>query len=351
MGGDPVYDDYQKTQISHHGKIYRDGNIADGYYTHEGSEVNYVVDKDGNIHVLKAKSYDEFGNPIGPENIVSDKTIDLVAPDGHKIQSGSDEAKEIYNHTDPNDPNKIHDPHATDVPHTKDPDIIPFKASGDARFAVPEKLTNAGVNWSTQAGFLLDTTSDLNSFSDILHDKLTTNAKVQFDGFWTGWSKTLLDMASQTENVAVLLSNAAVSYLQSDLNILKAFHGDPAAEKQIEGDIEKIKEHQKEFKDKYKKEADKYKDVEDKKKTDEGVVQKENVIHVSDNPRGGGQYHYKVDKDGNIIDFLTGKPQGSVSINDPGGGHHTIWSGSQEAKDIYNKGTSDPGSWQGHPKK
>jgi hypothetical protein len=333
----PNTDDYKKAHVIHHGK--ESVNVAGsrGYGTTRQAPVDYVVDKDGNIHKLGAPNSDGT-------RAASEDTINITDENGHLIKSGSQEAKDIYNKTDPNDPNQYS---AVNAPTTEKPDTVPIKATGDQTlFAVPEKLTNAGVNWGKQAGFILDTTSDLNSLSDILHEKLTTVSKTSFDTFWVDWSKTLLDLANQTEKVAVLLSNSAVAYLEADANILKAFHGDPAVEKQINDDIKTIEDQQKEFKDKFKKQADKEKEVENKAQADKDILKKEHVIHVGDpSPRSGGGYKFTVDKDGNLYDHYSGKKISSVHYHG-----HNVDSGSQEAKEIFSKGTSDPGSWQGYGK-
>ena len=330
----PNTDEYKKAHVIYHGTESVNVPGAYGHGTTRQAPIDYVVDKDGNIHKLGGPNSDGT-------RAASEDSINVRDENGHFIESGSQEAKDIYNKTDANDPNQYS---AVNAPTTEKPDTVPYKATGDQTlFAVPEKLTNAGVNWSKQAGFILDTTSDLNKLSDILYEKLTTTAKTSFDTFWVDWSKTLLNLANQTESVAVLLSNSAVAYLESDANILKAFHGDPAVEKQIDDDIQKIKDQQKDFKDKFKKAVDKEKEVENKAKTDDEILKKEHVVHQGDpGHTGPDHYLFTVDKDGNLYSDYTGE---KISYVNKGG--HIIHSGSQEAKDIYNKGTSDPGSTQG----
>lgn len=335
---DPVADDYNKSHVIHKGTSNdNNGSLVDT--THR--DVNYVVDKDGNIREVYTPT-DQSGTPSNKPPLKADKTTDLIDENGNVIKSGSDAAKNLYNNTDPNDPNKYGDPFTGGAPVTPQPDIVPFQPTGDQTiFGVPEKLTNAGVNWSTQAGFILTTVSDLNNFSDLLHTHLTTNAKISFDGFWTEYSKALLDTAAQAEKVGVLLSNAAVAYLDSDDKILKAFHGDPTVEKKIEGDINTIKNNQQDFKDNFNKAVDKEKQIDDTTKQDKSVHDKEQVIHHTG--RGPTTYPVKVDKDGHITSAYSGQPvTDGVIVNG-----HVVANGSQAAKDLYNKGLSDPGSTQG----
>ena len=54
-------------------------------------------------------------------------------------------------------------------------------------------------------------------------------------------------MASEIESIAILLANAAIAYLQSDEAIIKAFHGDQAAQDAINSDLDKIKNNKDEF--------------------------------------------------------------------------------------------------------
>ena len=112
----------------------------------------------------------------------------------------------------------------------------------------PEDLVSAGRTFSEKALQVLSIHSDLNSFSQTLHDSLPNkNAQISIDKFWSNWSKLLLDMASEIESIAILLANAAIAYLQSDEAIIKAFHGDQAAQDAINSDLDKIKNNKDEF--------------------------------------------------------------------------------------------------------
>src|SRR5437762_11220629 len=101
---DPVMDDYNRSHVIHNGQLDPRADIA-GYAP---LNVHYVVDKDGNIHQLVQSQLDALRQPTGPfDSVIRDNTIDLVDSNGHVIKSGSQEAKDIFNKTDPNDPNKF----------------------------------------------------------------------------------------------------------------------------------------------------------------------------------------------------------------------------------------------------
>src|SRR5579864_7251180 len=167
---DPVADDYNKSHVIHGGTSNDDNGAMFGP-THRS--VNYVVDKDGKIYEVYTPT-GEGGTPSNKPPLKANHTTDLIDEKGNVIKSGSDAAKNLYNNTDPNDPNKYGDPYTGGAPVTPQPDAVPFQPTGDQMiFGIPEKLTNAGVNWSKQAGFILQTVSDLNNFSDALHNHLT----------------------------------------------------------------------------------------------------------------------------------------------------------------------------------
>src|SRR5437667_4443073 len=112
---------------------------------------------------------------------------------------------------------------------------------GDQILCAPTELASAAVKFSEKALQVLDIHSNLNGFSQTLHDsRPNANAQISIDKFWTQWSKLLLDMAVEIENIGILLANAAVAYLESDDAIIKAFHGDQAAYDTITGDIDKL---------------------------------------------------------------------------------------------------------------
>ena|SRR5216110_22691 len=123
---------------------------------------------------------------------------------------------------------------------------------GDQILCAPEELASAGVKFSEKALQVLDIHSNLNGFSQTLHDSLPNeNAQISIDKFWSNWSKLLLDMAVEIENIGILLANAAVAYLNSDEAIIKAFHGDQAAHDAITGDLNKVKDDKDKFDQKF----------------------------------------------------------------------------------------------------
>jgi hypothetical protein len=126
------------------------------------------------------------------------------------------------------------------------------RTMGDQILCAPTELASAGVKFSEKALQVLDIHSNLNGFSQTLHDSLPNeNAQISIDKFWTQWSKLLLDMAVEIENIGILLANAAVAYLESDDAIIKAFHGDQAAHDAITGDLNKVKDDKNKFDNKF----------------------------------------------------------------------------------------------------
>src|SRR5579864_8887212 len=119
---------------------------------------------------------------------------------------------------------------------------------GDQILCAPEDLASAARTFSEKALQVLTVHSDLNSFSQTLHDSLPNkNAQISIDKFWSNWSNLLLNMAVEIENIGILLANAAIAYLNSDEAIMKAFHADKAAQDAINGDIDKVKTNKDEF--------------------------------------------------------------------------------------------------------
>ena len=85
------------------------------------------------------------------------------------------------------------------------------RTMGDQILCAPAELASAGVKFSEKALQVLDIHSNLNSFSQTLHDSLpNANAQISIDKFWSNWSKLILDMAVEIENIGILLANAAV---------------------------------------------------------------------------------------------------------------------------------------------
>ena len=141
---------------------------------------------------------------------------------------------------------------------------------GDQILCPPEDLVDAALKFSDKALQVLSIHSDLDSFSQTLHDSLPdAHAQVSIDKFWGQWSKLLLDMAVEIENIGILLSNAAVAYLESDDAITKAFQGDPAAHDAITGDLNKVKDDKTTFDNKFDKEKNADNAVHDQQKQDE----------------------------------------------------------------------------------
>jgi len=145
----------------------------------------------------------------------------------------------------------------------------------DTIFSVPEALASAGVQFSTKAQDVLGIHSNLDSYSQTLHDSLP-NAKSQLaiDTFWTKWSGKLLDMANEIEGIAVLLGNAAVDYLKADAAIVKAFKGNKAEQDKLNAEIQKIKDDQKAFNKKFADEKKADADVNKQVKKDKDNIKK-----------------------------------------------------------------------------
>ena len=122
------------------------------------------------------------------------------------------------------------------------------RTMGDQILCAPIELASADVTFSEKALQVLDIHSNLNGFSQTLHDSLPNKtAQISIDKFWSNWSKGLLNMAIEIESIAILLTNAAVAYLESDQAIMKAFHADQAAQDAINGDLGKIKDDKNTF--------------------------------------------------------------------------------------------------------
>jgi hypothetical protein len=139
----------------------------------------------------------------------------------------------------------------------------------DSIFAVPNALADAGVKFSEKALQVLQIHSDLDSFSQTLHDSLPNErSQLSIDKFWAGWSTQLLNMADEIESIAILLGNAAVDYIKTDTAITKAFRGDKAEQDKLQGEIQQIIDDQNTFKTKFADEAKKDSDVKQNVKTE-----------------------------------------------------------------------------------
>lgn len=132
----------------------------------------------------------------------------------------------------------------------------------DQILCAPEALASAAKQFSDKALQVLSIHSNLDSFSQTLHDSLPNlNARVSIDKFWSAWSGLLLNMANEIESIAILLSNAAVAYLESDKAIMQAFHADQAAQNTINSELKQIKDDLNTFDNKFNQEKQSYDNV------------------------------------------------------------------------------------------
>jgi hypothetical protein len=146
----------------------------------------------------------------------------------------------------------------------------------DSIFAIPNALADAGVKFSEKALQVLQIHSDLDSYSQTLHDSLPNEkSQLTIDKFWANWSTQLLNMADEIESIAVLLGNAAIEYIKTDAAIAKAFHGDKAEQDKLSGEIQQIKDDQNTFKTKFADEQKVDSSVKQQVKTETQDVQKQ----------------------------------------------------------------------------
>jgi hypothetical protein len=145
-------------------------------------------------------------------------------------------------------------------------------SSSDNVLAYPEKLESAATTITGKATNLLTAISYIDNHSETIRDNLTTQAKASFEKYWTKWLAALLNLADLVEGIGILVDNSAIEYLKSDSKILHAFHGDPAAEKQINDQISAIKKQSENFRNKYKQDVDKGKQVENDANKDQHDV-------------------------------------------------------------------------------
>lgn len=149
-------------------------------------------------------------------------------------------------------------------------------------------------------------------------------------------------MASEIENIAILLGNAAIAYVETDAAIVKAFHGDPtevnAEIDKLKGEIQTITDNNNTFKTKFDTEKSYDDQVNQREHQEQEDVRKANVTYKGSAMNGkGGVFRFHLDKNGKITLI---NPDGSVSetkplrIMLPDG--TVLDSGSQKAKDMYN---------------
>ena len=70
----------------------------------------------------------------------------------------------------------------------------------DSIYAIPNALANAGSQFSDKALQVLQIHSDLDGFSQTLHDSLPNEkSQLTIDKFWSNWSTQMLNMASEIE--------------------------------------------------------------------------------------------------------------------------------------------------------
>jgi hypothetical protein len=212
----------------------------------------------------------------------------------------------------------------------------------DSIRCVPESLVQAGIKFSEKALQVLSIHHDLDTFSQTLHDSLPNEkSQLSIDKFWTQWSKLLLDMAAEIENIAILLGNAAVAYVETDAAIVKAFHGDPtevnAEIDKLKGEIKTLTDNNNTFKTQFDTEKNYDTQVNHQEQKEQEDVRKDNVTYEGSAMNGKSAFKFHLDKNGKII---TLNPDGSVSdtlvtrVRLPDG--TVLDSGSQKAKDMYN---------------
>lgn len=215
--------------------------------------------------------------------------------------------------------------------------------SDDSIRCVPESLVQAGIKFSEKAQQVLSIHHDLDTFSQTLHDSLPNEkSQLSIDKFWSNWSTQMLNMATEIENIAILLGNAAVAYVETDAAIVKAFHGDPtevnAEIDKLKGEIQTLTDNNNTFKTQFDTEKNYDTEVKDREKQEAEKVRKDNVTHTGNAMNGkGGPFKFRLDENGKITVI---NPDGSVSeaqptrIMLPDG--TVLDSGSQKAKDMYN---------------
>jgi hypothetical protein len=149
-------------------------------------------------------------------------------------------------------------------------------SESDQILAPAENLVSAGVKFSDKALQVLSIHSDLDSFSQTLHDSLPDGlSRFTLDKFWSAWSKLLLSMANEIESIAILLNNAAVAYLESDKAIMQAFHSDQAAQDTINNELNQIKDDKNKFDDKFNQEKQADENVDKQKEPDQKAADQE----------------------------------------------------------------------------
>jgi uncharacterized protein YukE len=156
--------------------------------------------------------------------------------------------------------------------------VITLAVDTDQILAVLEELLNGATKCTDKASRLLEVFDDLNSYSENMNKSLTDSARGAFEELWVNWSAQLLDMAGYLESVGILLNNAAVLYLSQDLEVAKAFGLDPAQAKEINKEIDNIKNQNEEFKKKFDEDIQKVKEVQKKAEEDKNA---DPVVDVS----------------------------------------------------------------------
>ena len=215
--------------------------------------------------------------------------------------------------------------------------------SDDSIRCVPETLVQAGIKFSEKALQVLSVHHDLDTFSQTLHDSLPNEkSQLSIDKFWVNWSKQMLNMAAEIENIAILLGNAAVAYVETDAAIVKAFHGDPtevnAEIDKLKGELQTLTDNNNTFKTQFDTEKNYDTQVNQQEQKEQEDVRKDNVTYKGNAMNGkGGVFEFHLDKNGKIIVI---NPDGSVSETQPTRimlpDGTVLDAGSQKAKDMYN---------------